>query len=160
LIVTKSKHIAVVGGGLVGSMIAIYLRKRGNEVSVFERRPDMRKADIYAGRSINLALSTRGIKSLEEIGLSDEIKKTAIPMHGRMMHDAQEKLTFQPYGKQGQFINSISRSSLNIVLMNEAEKLGVNFFFDHQCTKVDLEATTLEFKNLNTPTPQHSNTLT
>lgn len=152
---SKVKNIGVVGGGLVGSMMAIYLRKRGYDVCVFERRADMRRSNIYAGRSINLALSTRGIKSLEEIGLSEQVKQNAIPMHGRMMHDVHGKLTFQPYGKQGQFINSISRSALNFVLMNEAERLGVKFSFDQQCTKVDLKTTSLEFRHADSTVPQH-----
>src|SRR5687767_12984127 len=117
---TQNKHIAIVGAGLVGSLTAIYLSRRGYKISVFERRPDMRVGKAEAGRSINLALSTRGIRALEDVGLAEELKKVAIPMHGRVMHDLQGNLTFQPYGKQGQFINSISRSDLNIVLMNEA----------------------------------------
>jgi kynurenine 3-monooxygenase len=144
---TKDKNIGIIGAGLVGSLLGIYLRKRGYDVSVFERRPDMRKSSVYAGRSINLALSNRGIRALEEVGLAEELKKSAIPMNGRVMHDMQGNLSFLPYGKQGQFINSISRSALNIVLMNEAEKLGVNFFFEHQAQRVDLETTTIDFKH-------------
>lgn len=139
----RQKNIAIVGAGLVGSLLAIYLARRGHKITVFERRPDMRKGKAEAGRSINLALSTRGIRALEEVGLADELRKVAIPMHGRMMHDIQGKLTFQPYGKEGQFINSISRSGLNIVLMNEAEKQGVRFFFEQRCTGVNLDETSL-----------------
>src|SRR5688572_26553600 len=106
----QSKHIAIVGAGLVGSLLSIYLAKRGYKVSVFERRTDMRKGKSEAGRSINLALSTRGLKALEEVGVADAIKKVAIPMHGRMMHDREGNLTFLPYGKEGQFINSVSRT--------------------------------------------------
>src|SRR5688572_3965705 len=140
---TKNKHIAIVGGGLVGSMMSIYLAKRGYRISVFERRSDMRKHSIDAGRSINLALSNRGIRSLEEIGLADQLKQASVPMRGRMMHDVNGKLTFQPYGKEGQFINSVSRSGLNKVLMTEAEANGVTFFFDHRCVGVDLNETAL-----------------
>src|SRR6478609_5407212 len=140
---SEPKHIALVGAGLVGSLLSIYLAKRGYKISVFERRSDMRINSLEAGRSINLALSSRGIRALEEIGLADVIKQTAVPMNGRMMHDRQGKLTFQPYGKEGQFINSVSRSGLNKALMTEAEKLGVKFFFDHRLTKVDLVQTTL-----------------
>ena len=139
----KNKHIAIVGGGLVGSMLSIYLAKRGYRISVFERRSDMRKHLVDAGRSINLALSNRGIKSLEEIGLADQLKQTSVPMRGRMMHDLYGKLTFQPYGKEGQFINSVSRSGLNKVLMTEAEANGVTFSFDSRCAGVDLKETTL-----------------
>lgn len=138
------KNIAIAGAGLVGSLLAIYLKKRGYTVTVFERRNDMRKAGAEAGRSINLALSNRGIRALAEVGLADELKKVAIPMHGRMMHDKQGKLNSFAYGKDGQFINSVSRSGLNVVLMNEAEKLGVNFKFEQRITKVDLEKTSLE----------------
>jgi kynurenine 3-monooxygenase len=142
----KQQHIAIAGAGLVGSLLSIYLAKRGFKVSVFERRPDMRKQTVDRGRSINLALSNRGIRALDEVGLADEIKKVAIPMHGRTMHDRKSQLTFQPYGKQGQFINSISRSNLNIVLMDKAESLGVEFFFEHRTALVDFEKTQLMFQ--------------
>jgi kynurenine 3-monooxygenase len=135
--------IAIVGAGLVGSLLAIYLAKRGNKVSLFERRKDMRSGNADVGRSINLALSTRGIRALEEVGLAEELKRVAIPMDGRMMHDLQGNLTFQPYGKEGQYINSISRSNLNIVLMNEAERVGAQIFFEERCTSVDFQNTTL-----------------
>lgn len=138
-----TEHIAVIGAGLVGSLLSIYLARRGYRVSVFERRPDMRKGKVEGGRSINLALSTRGICALEEVGLAEVLKKEAIPMHGRMTHDLEGNLTFIPYGKEGQFINSISRSRLNMVLMNEAEKQGVSFFFERRCVHVDLEKTTV-----------------
>ena len=140
---SKDHTIAIVGAGLVGSLLSIYLTKRGYRISVFERRADMRKQALEAGRSINLALSSRGIRALEEIGLADVIKQTAVPMHGRIMHDREGKLTFQPYGKQGQFINSVSRSGLNKALMTEAEKSGVEFFFDHRVEKVNLVNTIL-----------------
>lgn len=137
------KRIAITGAGLVGSLLSIYLAKRGYTISVFERRADMRKDKAEAGRSINLALSTRGIKALEEVGLADMLKNVAIPMHGRMMHDLQGNLSFLPYGKEGQYINSISRSGLNEVLMTEAEKHNVKFYFNHRCINTDLEKTTI-----------------
>lgn len=137
------QNIAVVGAGLVGSLVAIYLKKRGYTVTVFERRSDMRKKGAEAGRSINLALSNRGIRALEEIGLADELKKVAIPMHGRMMHDRQGARSSFAYGKEGQFINSVSRSGLNRVLMNEAERLGVRFKFDQRIARVELDKTSL-----------------
>lgn len=139
----KDKHIAIVGAGLVGSMLSIYLAKRGYKVSVFERRSDMRAHSVDAGRSINLALSNRGIKSLEEIGLAHQMKTASVPMHGRMIHDIHGKRNFQAYGKEGQFINSVSRSGLNKVLMTEAEARGVSFFFDRRCAGVDLKETSL-----------------
>ena len=88
------KHIAISGAGLVGSLLAIYLCKRGYKVTVLERRPDIRKNTLLAGRSINLALSNRGIRALEEVGLADAIRKVTIPMHGRIMHDILGNLTF------------------------------------------------------------------
>lgn len=152
----KNKHIAIVGAGLVGSLAAIYLAKRGYKITLFERRPDMRSGKPEAGRSINLALSTRGIRALEQVGLADQLKKVAIPMHGRVMHDMQGKLTFQPYGKEGQFINSISRSELNIVLMNEAEKLGAKIVFEQRCTNINFENMQLMLTQQNavTSTPE------
>jgi kynurenine 3-monooxygenase len=150
----ENKHIGIVGAGLVGSLLSIYLAKRGYKVSVFERRSDMRKSKAEAGRSINLALSTRGLRALEEVGLAAEIRKVAIPMHGRVMHDLSGNLSFLPYGKEGQYINSISRSGLNIVLMDEAEKLGVNLFFSHRCTGVDFEETSLTLQAIGSASSQ------
>jgi kynurenine 3-monooxygenase len=143
----KELHIAITGAGLVGSLLAIYLKNRGYQVSVFERRNDMRKSASYEGRSINLALSNRGIRALEEVGLAEELKKEAIPMHGRMIHDLQGHLNFQPYGKAGQYINSISRSGLNKVLMTKAESLGVEFHFEQRIAKVDFEKTELTIQH-------------
>lgn len=143
----ETKHIAIVGSGLVGSLMAIFLVKRGYKVSVFERRYDMREHLIAGGRSINMALSNRGIRALEEIGLAKQLKETAVPMNGRMIHDISGNLKFQPYGTQGQFINSISRAGLNMVLTTEAEKLGAEFFFEHRCTGVDIAKTEVTFQN-------------
>jgi kynurenine 3-monooxygenase len=81
------KNISITGAGLVGSLLSIFLAKRGHKIKIYERRADMRKAAAVAGRSINLALSDRGIKALEEVGIMDEIRKIAIPMHGRQMHN-------------------------------------------------------------------------
>jgi kynurenine 3-monooxygenase len=140
---SKNENIAIIGGGLVGSLLAIYLKRRKYDVSVFERRADIRLQMADEGRSINLALSNRGIRALDEIGVSSDVKKIAIPMHGRMMHALNGNLTFQPYGKEGQFINSISRSSLNKLLIDTAENEGVKFHFQGQVSHVDLKHTTL-----------------
>jgi kynurenine 3-monooxygenase len=134
----KPKRIAVVGAGPVGSLLSLYLVRRGYSVSVFERRADPRKDKDAEGRSINLALSNRGLRALEEVGLANEVAATAIPMHGRTMHDLQGRLTFQPYGKRGQFINSISRSDLNRLLIKAAADAHVDFHFGHVCTETDL----------------------
>lgn len=141
----ESKHIAVVGAGLVGSLLAIYLTRRGYKVSVFERRLDMRKHLIEGGRSINLALSNRGIRALHEVGLAEVLKQNAIPMHGRMVHG--DTISFQPYGKEGQYINSVSRGGLNVVLMNEAERAGAEFFFEHRCLHVDFNKSELTLQH-------------
>lgn len=135
----ESKNIAVVGAGLVGSLVSIYLARRGHHVTVYERRLDMRKHLIDGGRSINLALSNRGIAALEKAGITEILKKNAIPMHGRMIHSEKGELNFQPYGKSGQYINSVSRGGLNMLLMTEAEKLGVEFHFEHRCLNVDFQ---------------------
>ncbi|MEQ8364735.1 MAG: NAD(P)/FAD-dependent oxidoreductase [Cyclobacteriaceae bacterium] len=143
---TENKHIAIVGAGLVGSLLSIYLVKRGYKVTVFERRANMREHVLDGGRSINLALSNRGIRALEYIGLAEPMKKVAIPMHGRMMHNVKGELTFQSYGKDGQFINSVSRSGLNMMLMDEAEKKGVHFFYEYRCEDVDFDKTEIKFQ--------------
>jgi kynurenine 3-monooxygenase len=140
------KNIAIIGGGLVGSLLAIFLSKRGYSISVYERRTDPRNQLSDEGRSINLALSNRGIRALEQVGLAGEIRKMAIPMHGRMMHDVNGNLTFQPYGKNGQYINSISRGDLNRMLITRAEEEHVRFFFQHRCVAVNPDDTSAVFR--------------
>lgn len=132
-----SKQITIIGAGLVGSLLSIYLSKRGNKVTIYERRPDMRKEAISAGKSINLALSDRGIKALEEVGIMDEIRKIAIPMHGRFLHNADGSTAYQAYGKEGQFINSVSRGELNRKLMDLAEQHAVKIRFNEKCESVN-----------------------
>src|SRR5215510_11626407 len=106
----RKASVTIVGAGLVGSLLSIYLAKRGYNVKIYERRRDMRKEKMSAGRSINLALSDRGILALEKVGLAEEIKKIAIPMHGRYIHNLEGNHVIQPYGKEGQYINSVSRA--------------------------------------------------
>jgi kynurenine 3-monooxygenase len=141
------KGIAIVGAGLVGSLLSVYLSKRGHSVKMFERRSDMRKAETDAGRSINLALSDRGLLALEKVGLAAGIKEIAIPMHGRFIHNADGSTPFQPYGKEGQYINSISRSELNKKLMDAAEEHGVHIFFKERCSSIDWKENEIEFEN-------------
>ncbi len=141
------RNITIIGAGLVGSLLSIFLAKRGYKVTVYERSPDMRKGGEIGGRSINLALSNRGWWPLEQAGVADEVRKMIIPMKGRMMHDLNGTLTFQPYGKDGQFINSVSRAGLNMLLMNNAESQGVEFNFEHFCLEVDLEDTITKLEN-------------
>ena len=141
------KEFVIIGAGLVGSLLSIYLVKRGHNVKIYERRSDMREAKMIAGRSINLALSDRGIKALEQIGIMDEIKEIAIPMHGRSIHNGDGTLAYQAYGDDGQFINSVSRGELNKKLMTLAEEKGVEILFNHACEKIDWEKNIISFKN-------------
>ena len=142
----QTEHILIIGAGLVGSLLAVYLRKRGYRVSVYERRADMRKEQMSAGRSINLALSDRGIRALREVGLMDQIDPIAIPMHGRQMHPIQGDEVYQPYGKSGQFINAVSRGLLNQTLLDAAEEAGAVIHFQHKCLHVDLAHNQVQFE--------------
>ena len=143
------KTATIVGAGLVGSLLAIYLRKRGHEVDLYESRPDLREVDISAGKSINLALSNRGWRPLSEVGLEQDLEQMIIPMRGRMIHDPEGNLSFQPYGKEGQSINSISRGGLNGLLMTRAEELGVHIHFSHKCLGVEFSSSTLLLRHQN-----------
>jgi kynurenine 3-monooxygenase len=146
-----SKNITVVGAGLVGSLLSIYLAKRGYNINVFERRPDMRKEKISAGKSINLALSDRGWRGLEGVGIADEIRKIAIPMYGRSIHHKDSSTAFQPYGKKGQAIYSVSRADINMKLMDLAEQQSnVKFHFDERCTTIDKSGLEAGFENNST----------
>jgi len=129
----SEKPFLVMGAGLVGSLVSIYLAKRGHKVEIYERRDDMRLGNMGGGRSINLALSDRGWKGLQGVGIADEIKKIAIPMKGRMVHDKEGKTNFFPYGKEGQAIYSVSRGGLNCMLMDLAEKHGAKIHFNQRC---------------------------
>ncbi len=140
------KQAIVIGSGLVGSLWAVYLTKAGYKVKVYERRPDMRKANIAAGKSINLATSYRGWKALDAVGLGDEIRKVAIPMYGRTMHLPDGSLNFQQYGADGQAIYSVSRGDINKKLMDAAET-SAELHFDEECTTVDMEHNTCYFRN-------------
>jgi kynurenine 3-monooxygenase len=151
------KEITIIGAGLVGSLLSIYLSKRGYAVKIYERRSDMRKEQMQAGRSINLALSDRGIKALEEVGIMEDIKKIAIPMHGRYIHNADGSIAFQPYGNEGQFINSVSRAELNKKLMDLAETNGVEILFNEKCEKIDWNKNELLLENTLTSRLQTAN---
>ncbi len=144
----NKEKIAIIGGGLSGSLLAICLAKKGFQIDVYERRGDIRKGQADAGRSINLALSTRGIEALNKVGLSEKVLEDAIPMNGRMMHDKLGNLTYQPYGKHGQYINSVSRSGLNIKLLELADEYeNVNLYFNHKCIEADLNQNTCKMQN-------------
>lgn len=137
----------IIGAGLVGSLHAVYLAKRGVQVEMYERRPDMRTVDISAGRSINLAISHRGLKALDRVGLKEKVLEMVIPMPGRMIHDVEGNTNFQPYGKEGQHINSVSRGGLNALLMSEAEKAGVKIHFNQRCVNMNLDAGKATFRD-------------
>lgn len=144
----KSETITLIGAGLNGPLLALGLVKRGFQVEIYERRPDMRRVRMSAGRSINLALSTRGIHALTQAGLWNEMRKIVIPMKGRIMHSRASELTFQPYGKdEAEVINSISRAELNVALMNAAEQQGVKIYFQQRCTGMDFKTGTLELRD-------------
>ena len=138
----------MIGAGLTGPLLATYLAQQGYSVEIFERRPDMRKESISAGRSINLALSARGNHALKEVGLYDKIKPNTIPMKGRMIHDLNGNTHLQPYGqKENEVIFSVSRAHLNMELMTLAEETGnVTIRFNHQLLSADLEQNKLLFQ--------------
>jgi kynurenine 3-monooxygenase len=145
---SSSDKITVIGAGLTGPLLAVSLVQRGFRVAIYERRPDPRRVRLSAGRSINLAISVRGIHALREAGLWESMRNIIIPMKGRMMHSLSGELTFQPYGKdETEVINSISRADLNAALMNEAEKRGVKIDFNQRCIGFDLETGAARFRN-------------
>jgi kynurenine 3-monooxygenase len=132
--------ITLIGAGLNGPLLAILLARRGFAVEIYERRPDMRRVRMNAGRSINLALSTRGIHALQQAGLWEGMRSIIIPMKGRMMHSTAGELTFQPYGKnEAEVINSISRAELNVALIKAAEEQGATIHFNRRCAGYDLK---------------------
>lgn len=141
-----ARSVTILGAGLVGSLLAVILRKRGYEVTIYERRPDMRSNTIAAGRSINLAMSARGWKALDLAGLRSDMEALAIPMTGRYLHQADGTAAFQAYGKNNEAIYSVSRGELNKKLMTLAEEHGAKIFFDHRCTKVDVADNRLHFQ--------------
>lgn len=137
-----TEHITIAGAGLAGALLGVFLARRGHEVELFERRPDMRQHNISAGRSINLALADRGIHALQAAGVFDAIEPLMIPMPGRMLHDLSGNLSFQKYGRRDDEINySISRGELNKVLMTAAEETGrVNIRFNTRCDDYDIKS--------------------
>ncbi|PKV67057.1 FAD-dependent oxidoreductase [Pontibacter ramchanderi] len=144
----ERKNITIMGAGLVGSLLSLYLAKRGHKVDIYERRPDMRKTLLDGGRSINLALSDRGFRALRGIGIEEAVRKVAIPMHGRMMHDEKGNLTFQPYGKEGQSIYSVSRAGLNAALMDLSEpNPDITYQFNRQLLDLDLRRNKATLRN-------------
>ncbi len=145
-----SGRLSVIGAGPAGSLLAIYLARQGHEVVVYEGRPDLRRVDIDAGRSINLALATRGIVPLIDVGVIDQVDAITLPMRGRMVHAADEPLPeLQPYGSQPhEVIHSVSRTDLNAILLDAAEATGrVRFEFETRLHSVELEESLLVFED-------------
>ncbi|WP_017721584.1 FAD-dependent oxidoreductase [Kamptonema formosum] len=145
----SADRITLIGAGLAGCVLAIYLARRGFVVDIYERRYDMRKVPFSGGRSINLTLSARGIYVLKQIGLYEEVMKAAIPLKGRMMHSLSGELAFQPYGrKNSEVLYSIARNQFNIALMNEAEKYAnVRIHFNQQCAGMNFDTGELKLRD-------------
>lgn len=145
----KKQGIVIIGAGLCGSLLGIRLAQRGHEVHIYESRPDMRKTKIDGGRSINLALSDRGIRALELIGMSHVVEQDGIPLFGRMIHPAQGEATYMPYsGRSGEAIHSISRGGLNKTLLIETEKYpNIHLYFNQRCIDVNFEERNVCFEN-------------
>ncbi len=144
----RKEHILIIGAGLCGSMLALRMAQRGYKVSLYEGRPDLRTTDISAGRSINLALSDRGLKAIKMVGMTDKVLPFCIPMYGRLMHDIEGNTFASNYsGRDGEYINSMSRGTLNGLLLTEAEKHeNVTIHFNKKCTGIDIEKTIAKFK--------------
>ena len=134
----------LIGSGLAGGLLAAYFGRRGYEVDLYERRADPRAGNFVGGRSINLALSTRGIHALQQLGIADEVMRHAIPMRGRMIHDKSGNLHFAPYDRDpNKYINSIGRAALNTTVIEAAQRYpNVRVHFNHRCTDVDLDSAT------------------
>jgi len=145
----KKEKILIVGAGLCGSMLALRMAQRGYQVVVYESRSDLRKSDISAGRSINLALSNRGLKALRMAGIEEKARELCIPMKGRLMHDVASNTFESNYsGREGEFINSISRGDLNGLLLTEAEKYSnVKIHFNTRCLEIDIETKIASFQS-------------
>ncbi|MEO5753867.1 MAG: NAD(P)/FAD-dependent oxidoreductase [Chthoniobacterales bacterium] len=137
-----ASKFTLVGSGLAGGLLAAFLGRRGDDITLYERRSDPREGNLVGGRSINLALSTRGIHALEQLGLAGEVLQHAIPMRGRMIHDKTGELHFSPYDRDpNKCINSIGRGALNTIVIEAAQRHpNVRVLFNHRCTGVDVDA--------------------
>ena len=154
--IKTKEHLLIIGAGLCGSLLALRMAQRGYKITLVERRPDLRTVHQDAGRSINLALSDRGLTGIKLVGLEEEVKKLCIPMTGRMIHDKNGNSFLSPYsGRKDEYINSISRTDLNIMLLNAADQYeDLNIIFNQKCTAVDLQNATATFKNYTTKNEQ------
>src|SRR3954464_6936147 len=149
------ERFVLIGSGLAGGLLAAYLGRRGYEVELYERRPDPRAGNFVGGRSINLALSTRGIHALQQLGLADEVLHHAIQMRGRMIHDKSGDLHFAPYDVDpNKCINSIGRAALNTTVIEAAQRCSnVHVTFNHKCVAVDPNSATAQLLNFSTSQP-------
>ncbi len=146
---SANNNVNILGAGLAGSLLATTLSQNGQNVDVYEKRSDPRENISDVGRSINLALSHRGIRALEFARVMEDVRPLLIPMHGRMIHDLQGNTTFQSYGNQNQYINSVSRADLNRILIEKAEKAGAKFHFDSKCESIDDDNGSFRIANKN-----------
>lgn len=146
------KNILVIGAGLCGSLLALRLAQHGFNITLVEKRPDLRKVTLDAGRSINLALSNRGLRGLRLAGVEEAAKKLLIPMTGRMIHEKSGKTFLSPYsGREDEYINSVSRPGLNKLLLNEAEKMpNLKIIFNQTCKNIDFETPSATFEDFET----------
>ena len=144
---TTRGNFTIAGAGPVGALLAVVLGRRGYKVGVFEARPDSRVTSLYQGKSINIALSDRGWRAMQSIGIDAEIRKDAIAMKRRVIHDERGDLTYQPYGKEGQAIWSVSRGGINERLVSLAEEQpNVSLFFEHKLIGLDFSTATAQFR--------------
>jgi len=144
-----SDAVTILGGGCTGPLIGLMLARRRYPVRIYERRPDARRFELPAGRSINLALAARGIAALERAELMDQVRPLLLPMRGRTVHDLDGHARFLPYGQRPhELIWSVSRAGLNEVLMNAAERAGVEFHFEHACRGADFDKGLVEIEDL------------
>ena len=152
MVAETTKSITVVGAGLGGALMAVFLGRAGHRVKVYERRPDPRKGALGRSRSINLAISTRGLAALERVGLEGKLLEVAVPMRGRMVHAIDGGLTFQPYGHEANHVlYSVSRAGLNRLLVEAAEAMpNVELHFGQRCVDVDLENAAGTFAGIDT----------
>jgi kynurenine 3-monooxygenase len=152
VVADRAQSITIVGAGLGGALMAVFLGRAGHKVRVFERRPDPRKGTAGRGKSINLAISTRGLAALERVGLKEKLLEVAVPMRGRMVHAIDGSKAFQPYGHEAHHvINSVSRSGLNRLLVETAEAMpNVEVLFGRRCVDVDLENAAATFSDIDT----------
>ena len=156
-----STKFVLIGSGLAGGLLAAYLGRRGYDVDLYERRSDPREGNIVGGRSINLAVSTRGIHALEQVGIADEVLRHAIPMRGRMIHDKSGALHFSPYDVDPKnCINSIGRAALNTTVIEAAQRYpNMRVYFNHKCTRVDLDQAIAHLETATSPVTARGDTV-